>query len=322
MVGALVVVGVLDQAPPDVVPNYRALAARYDVDATFFHQLEAHVPRGSMIFQFPIMVYPENGPDNSLADYGEFIGYLHTSTLRWSYGAMKGRSQGDWQTGTFSNLPVGTQMVALAAIGFRGVWVDRDGYTDHGNALEASLTAMLGPPTLVSSDQRMAYYDLGAALGRLFSAPDPGLRSSLAAGVLTATDEVYGPGFNPPDTSGATLGRWGGQLATLTLTNVTGHDQAVDLTATVSGSGPGTLDVAAGGAATRLTLIGTDAAPLHLGLRLAPGVTRVVFRTGAPASPDAPPPAFHLAGVQVAPPAVHAATCLFETGPTRPLDCG
>ena len=319
----LVLVGVADQTPPSSVPDYRAIAARYDVDASFFGQLEAQVPKGSMIFQYPLMVYPENGPAAELADYGEFVGYLHTTTLKWSYGAIKGRPQGDWQQSTLANLPAATATAALAAIGFRGVWVDREGYVDHGAAFEAQLRPLLGAPALVSSDQRMAYYDLGAARARLTAGMTADQSRAFAAAVLTAVDQTYGTGFNGPDSTGPPMARWAAQRAQLTLTNVTGRTQDVELTGVVSGNGPGQVAVHGPGASATVPLSATAPNPLRVPLRLPPGASTISFEAAAPGpAPSAAPWWFSLSAVQVAPPALHAALCQFEQGPTRPLDCG
>ena len=55
-----------------------------------------------------------------MTDYTQFIGFLHTKNLRWSYGAIKGRPEGDWQI-QLQDLPIRTQLAGLAAAGFRAV---------------------------------------------------------------------------------------------------------------------------------------------------------------------------------------------------------
>jgi phosphoglycerol transferase len=324
VVAVLCVLGVADQAPPSTVPTYHANSVQYGIDAAFFHKLQAMVPPGSMIFQYPIMVYPENGPVYNLYDYDEFAGYIHTSTLRWSYGAVKGRAQGDWQTGTLSNLPIATQMAALSAIGFHGIWIARNGYADHGAALEASLIPLLGQPILVSTDNRMAYYDLAPMTRRIEAVMTPADRTAFAAGVLTAIDQKYGAGFVASQAGRTVTTHQGSQTAHLTLENVNAHAVTVDFTATIQGYGPGHLQVSAAGVNESVPIAaGTAISPVNVQLHLPRGETSVTFvaRTVGPV-PGSGGSWFRLSEAEVAPPAVHHALCLFEQGSTRPLDCG
>ena len=54
-----------------------------------------------MIFEFPVVRFPENPPVANMQDYDQFRGYLaDKGTFRWSYGSVKGRPQADWQTKT------------------------------------------------------------------------------------------------------------------------------------------------------------------------------------------------------------------------------
>jgi phosphoglycerol transferase len=324
VVGLLAVVGVADQAPPSTVPTYDANATTYDIDASFFGKLQSMVPPGSMIFQYPIMVFPENGPVHNLYDYDEFTGYIHTSTLRWSYGAIKGRTQGDWQTGTLSNLPLTTQVAALSAVGFHGIWIARNGYADHGAALEAGLSRLLGPPSLISSDQRMSYFDLAPMTARVDSSMTPAARQSFAKAVLTGIEESY----NAQDFGGAsyptgTASRWADQTAHVTVTN-DGSRTTAALTGVVSGNGPGRVTISGGGASTTVPLKRGSPSAVNVLLSLPRGPTTITVRATAPGPVVGAGSTgywFQLSSVEVAPPAVHQAMCLFESGPTRPADC-
>jgi phosphoglycerol transferase len=152
-------VGVYDQSSRAFVPPYEVLKEVYRRDAEFVGRIEAAVPPGGMVFQLPYMPFPEVPPVEQVACYDPFRGYLHSRTLRWSYGAMKGREADHWQK-EVAALPVAEQVAALSQAGFAGIYVDRAGYADYGAALERELARVLRVEPLTSADKRLAFYRL------------------------------------------------------------------------------------------------------------------------------------------------------------------
>ena len=77
-----------------------------------------------------------NGCARLVGDYlahvfpNDEVSFLHTRSVRWSYGAMKGRPA-DWAA-ELVGVPVADLVSRLAAAGFDGVYVDRFGYADDG----------------------------------------------------------------------------------------------------------------------------------------------------------------------------------------------
>jgi len=61
----------------------------------------------------------------------------------------------------------------LAAVGFGGVLVNRDGYTDEGAAIESEFLGVLGIRPMTSTSGRLAFYDLGAYRRRVNELPPP-----------------------------------------------------------------------------------------------------------------------------------------------------
>jgi phosphoglycerol transferase len=95
-----------------------------------------------------------------MQDYAQFRGYVaDKGDFRWSYGAMKGRATGDWQS-KLPRIPTAADLRALVGLGFTGIWVNRDGYNDRAQFFEAKLVPLLGHPTLVSKNRRLSFYDL------------------------------------------------------------------------------------------------------------------------------------------------------------------
>ena len=62
----------------------------------FTEAVEKRLPEGAMIFEEPIMDYPEQ-MTSTVTSYEHFRPYLFSQTLRFSFGGEKGRPLADWQ---------------------------------------------------------------------------------------------------------------------------------------------------------------------------------------------------------------------------------
>jgi phosphoglycerol transferase len=134
--------------------------AQFRSDAAFISTLEARLTPGTMIFQLPYVAFPESpGPTPHMPDCDHFRAYLHSTTLRWSYGAMKGRKTDAWQK-WIAEQPLDKMVRALVEAGFGGVYLNRKGFADEGATLEHGLAQLLGPPSLVSGDKTLVFFDL------------------------------------------------------------------------------------------------------------------------------------------------------------------
>jgi hypothetical protein len=74
---ALLGLGLLDQTSPRAVPDYAKIAFEYGNDDAFVQRVEAAMPRGAMIFQLPVISFPEHLSVNVMHDYDHARGYLH-----------------------------------------------------------------------------------------------------------------------------------------------------------------------------------------------------------------------------------------------------
>ncbi len=164
-VGVLVF-GLWDGIPPPR-KSYAAIEAQHASDRTFVGEIERTMPDGAAIFQLPVLPFPEVIPPGTMLDYDPLRGYLaDDGTLRWSYGAIKGRPSGDWQVYLRDHVgPVGA-LPALLGLGFTGLWVDTAGYTDGGKEL-AQIRTAVGVEPIVSPDGRFLFYDLRPLKARL-----------------------------------------------------------------------------------------------------------------------------------------------------------
>lgn len=153
--------GVIDQTGlhPNIT-NYEDVHEAFHRDARFVANIEKTLPKNSMIFQLPVVPYPENSPVNKMSDYSLFRAYLHSNTLRWSYGAMKGRIESSWQD-ALATKSTQEMIDELVYIGFRGLYLNRDGYPDEGKEIENKISTVLqSPPTIVDESNSLAFYDL------------------------------------------------------------------------------------------------------------------------------------------------------------------
>ena len=86
--------------------------------------------------------------------------YLHSDSLRWSFGGMLGRDA-DWQAST-AMLPARRMLDRVAAVGFDGLLYDF-GSTYQGGAPSADeISAVLGEKPVVSHDIELGFWDLRA----------------------------------------------------------------------------------------------------------------------------------------------------------------
>jgi phosphoglycerol transferase len=166
LAGAVLAFGLWDGMPPPREP-YAAIEARHASDRAFVAAIADVLPDGSAVFQLPVLDFPEVPPPGRMHDYDPLRAYLaDDGSLRWSYGAVKGRPDADWQARLRDEVgPVGA-LPALLGLGFVGLWVDTAGYEPgpaHPGLDPAELDRIeeaVGVAPIVSPDGRFRFYDL------------------------------------------------------------------------------------------------------------------------------------------------------------------
>ncbi|MFM2322828.1 MAG: hypothetical protein RLZZ225_981 [Pseudomonadota bacterium] len=156
----LTLFGVYEQslALIDNKANLKATKKLFLSDKYFTKKIEQIIPRGT-VYQLPYMPFPEVASINSLASYGLFRGYIHSSTLHWSYGGMKGR-KGDLFFRNLANQSLSNQIKAIKTLGFNGVYIDRRGYVDRGKVVETELRKLLSVKPLISEDENLVFFSM------------------------------------------------------------------------------------------------------------------------------------------------------------------
>lgn len=120
----------------DRIGDYRLLVATREDELA---------PR-SMIFQLPVMDFPENGTVRRVRDHDHFLPFLFSTHLRFTYGTDKGRPEPHWQR-EVAALRLEEMVGSLESSGFAGVLVDTRGYQDRAAGLIRSLEGMGRPVT-------------------------------------------------------------------------------------------------------------------------------------------------------------------------------
>ena len=154
--------GVWDQTPAgwltDDTADPRAdTAARFRADRAYYGEVEAVLGPGAAVFCLPFIEYPETVLFERMNGHDHARGYLHTATLRWSYGAMKGREADAWQREAAS-LPVPALLDRLVLGGFTGLYLNRNGYKPgEYERVTDDLSARLDPPMVHPAGDRVCY---------------------------------------------------------------------------------------------------------------------------------------------------------------------
>ncbi|MBN1323068.1 MAG: hypothetical protein JW986_03590 [Methanotrichaceae archaeon] len=157
----ILMVGILDQSSPAFAPRYGDIREEFRQDEDFISSIEEIMPEGAMIFQLPYVPFPENQPAMmiNMPDYEHFKAYLHSRTLRWSYGAVKNREASEWQN-SIAEKSVGEMVSALSMAGFEGIYIDGNGYNDRGLSIVNELSDLLDIKPLADQKGRRFFFDM------------------------------------------------------------------------------------------------------------------------------------------------------------------
>ncbi len=130
----------------------------YISDHEFVTRIEDSLPAGSMIYQLPYHEYPEGGAVNDMNDYDLWIGFIHSKTLRWSYGGVVGRDADNWLS-TVNNDDVPEMLKTVREKGFAGIYIDRRAYEDDDVLnLENALRGLLSEEPIISNNGALSFF--------------------------------------------------------------------------------------------------------------------------------------------------------------------
>ncbi len=263
--------GLGDQTTPANVPPYAELKREYQSLAEFTGQIEQTLPPGAMVLQLPYCPFPESGPCHEMASYDHFRLFMHSRTLRWSHGAVSGR-YGAAVLDELTRRPIDEALDPIAAMGYGGIHIDRRGYADGGQQLEARLRYLLGSEPLVSRDGRDVFFDLRAYAERRrqeCGAEEWRRRESAARFPAVV---LWGRGFWDEETKGPERWRWCAARGELQVVNPSGESRRLTIRfgARTCSAGPARL-VLSGPLLNEVLTIGTEPRPFRATLDVPPG---------------------------------------------------
>ncbi len=170
----LFLLGIYEQNPQTGL-DYEGNKIQWESDKKFVADIENQVEHGSMIFELPYHDYPEGGPVNQMMDYEQFMGYIHSDHLRWSYGITVDTELDSWYytTASYSETDeIGKMIAELKNKGFAGIALDREAYIEMEeneetgelefvresySEIEDALVKALGGKLLVSDNEKWSF---------------------------------------------------------------------------------------------------------------------------------------------------------------------
>lgn len=158
--GICALLALWDQTPPvaEFEANTAELRQVVDSDREFIQKIETHLPKGAMVFQLPVMEYPES-PTPGMPSYDHFRPYLLSHDLRFSFGGVKGRTWLEWQKDfdnvhLFQNVKTASEVMErlrpriqeLESYGFAAIYVNI-----HGFPVNSDIFCALGYKDVLAS---------------------------------------------------------------------------------------------------------------------------------------------------------------------------
>jgi len=183
LAAVLLFVIVVDQTPGNMGDSYAGTKAAFEADDAWVQSLEDTLAPGSDVLLLPYIPYPESSASNGALASDQMVPYLHSTTLHWSNGGIKGRPEADWP-GTLENYPTADLVTLAATAGFAGIVVDRGSSEDRGVALESALSTALGTGPRVSPNGRFGFFDISAELAAI-DAATPAAQLATAGALVT-----------------------------------------------------------------------------------------------------------------------------------------
>ena len=217
-----------------------------------------------------------------MGDYSLGRGYVHSDSLKWSYGDYKGKDSDLWNR-SLSELNISEQVKRIAVIGFEGIYIDTYAYTQEElAALTGQIEAVIGTGDIhfASDNGRLLFYGLHSYQDKLNSLYSEENLSNMRVQYLITC--VYGNGFYGLEGTAEGNWRWCDQVGILSVKNPTEEDMTVQLSA-VAYTGYeelSTLEVALGDAVSEYQ-VSAAGAEVEFTFTAHPGENQIYFSTDA-----------------------------------------
>lgn len=204
----------------------------YYSDQAFVEEIEEYASEEGMIYQYPYYRYPETPPMNQMGDYALARGYVHSGSLKWSYGDYKGQDSDLWNR-SLSEKSIPEQIECITVIGFEGIYIDTFAYTseeleDLINQIETTIGAE--DIRFSSENGRLIFYGLHTYRDTLESMYADEELSDMKSSYLISVQ--YSGGFSGLEGTGEGDWRWCDKTGELTVQNPTDEYVTVQFSAT------------------------------------------------------------------------------------------
>jgi hypothetical protein len=225
----LLIVGFVDQTPGDSDAHYETNAARYWSDDAYFGELRERLSTDPQVLVLPYIPFPESASESGMLASEQLIPYLHSESIAWSNGGIKGRPAADWPIAA-ENYGFDAVAALTVAAGFDGVLVLRQGYRDNGVAVEAALAEATGSPPLRDEQERYGFFDLGDYAGELELQAGSTELADIRARILSPVVAYAGPDYGRDTLKDGTIELVTGDgSGTFTLANDSSEQRHIDL---------------------------------------------------------------------------------------------
>jgi hypothetical protein len=216
-----------------------------------------------MVFQLPVLDFPEAVTPHALEDYAYFRPYLATRSLCFSYGALRRRSRSHWQR-ELADLATNEVVSRLERYGFAAVYFHRDAFPDRGERLLRDLAATGRTDRIDSPDQAQV-----AVLLRPAGQPEKPL----------ARRPTFGRGWHHPRPNEP---RWAFGNAALSYFNPLPKPVRARLRFVLTSAGERDVTVRVNSQAMAEARIDGERHPIEFELTLQPGVNRFDLESKQP----------------------------------------
>ena len=158
----IVGIGLLDE-----IPTRNKYAAAFDSNLigiesmeNYYKEVESVIQPNDMVIQLPYIGYPEGGQVASILPDSYCLDYLTSSTIKWSFGSVKG-SDSDKYYKYAASLSPEEMLKVIIPSGFRGVQIDIRGYEEEvSQDLIRQFTELVGSDPIVSEDGVKYFFNL------------------------------------------------------------------------------------------------------------------------------------------------------------------
>jgi len=187
----------------------------------------------------PYTDFPVDAGRERMLTYDQARAYLHSKTLRWSWGAMAGRNH-DW-TAVTAELPLPEFIERIIFAGFGGLLIDRYGYKD--SEVEQSVLSYLGPASKFDLGGRWVFFDLRAFRDKLESSLSGEERARRAEVAKLTVRVEWLPSFSLPENAPGQTFRWCGRNGTIRFVNDSSGRRLIDVTGKLQQFSPGSFNL-------------------------------------------------------------------------------